>query len=196
MNAISKAVKAKQIVDTAATSAAVGGEAAKAGAVVASQTTMTTAIVTGQATQATAVTTSSIAQAAALKILGAVAMGANAELGISAAIASAAALPFPGNLIAMGTAFGVSTGLFTAAKGVSAGLATPFAGGAIVSGPTLGLVGEYPGAQNNPEVIAPLDKLKKLIPPNEGAGGTVLIKFANGSLEGYLQHRQNIRRTY
>ena len=38
--------------------------------------------------------------------------------------------------------------------------ATAFADGGIVSGPTLGLVGEYPNARNNPEVIAPLDKLK------------------------------------
>jgi hypothetical protein len=38
-----------------------------------------------------------------------------------------------------------------------------FADGGIVSGPTLGLVGEYPGASTNPEVIAPLDKLKSLI---------------------------------
>lgn len=42
-----------------------------------------------------------------------------------------------------------------------------FANGGIVSGPTMGLMGEYPGAQNNPEVIAPLDKLKDLI----GGGG-------------------------
>jgi exonuclease VII small subunit len=44
---------------------------------------------------------------------------------------------------------------------------TAFANGGIVSGPTMGLMGEYPGAQNNPEVIAPLDKLKDLI----GGGG-------------------------
>jgi hypothetical protein len=45
---------------------------------------------------------------------------------------------------------------------------TAFANGGIVSGPTMGLMGEYPGAQNNPEVIAPLDKLKDLI----GGGGS------------------------
>ncbi len=38
-----------------------------------------------------------------------------------------------------------------------------FADGAIVSGPTLGLVGEYPGAKTNPEVIAPLDKLRSMM---------------------------------
>jgi len=38
-----------------------------------------------------------------------------------------------------------------------------FADGGIVSGPTLGLVGEYPGARTNPEVIAPLDKLRGML---------------------------------
>lgn len=40
---------------------------------------------------------------------------------------------------------------------------TAFADGGIVSGPTLGLVGEYPGARTNPEVIAPLDKLRGML---------------------------------
>ena len=38
-----------------------------------------------------------------------------------------------------------------------------FASGGLVFGPTVGLMGEYSGARNNPEVIAPLDKLKSLI---------------------------------
>lgn len=44
----------------------------------------------------------------------------------------------------------------------------PFADGGIVYGPTLGLVGEYAGASSNPEVIAPLSKLKDML---SGAGG-------------------------
>lgn len=46
-----------------------------------------------------------------------------------------------------------------------------FANGGIVSGPTLGLMGEYAGARSNPEVIAPLDKLKGMI-----GGGSQNIK--------------------
>lgn len=38
-----------------------------------------------------------------------------------------------------------------------------FANGGIVYGPTVGLMGEYSGAKSNPEVIAPLDKLKSMI---------------------------------
>ncbi|MFD1141857.1 tape measure protein [Larkinella insperata] len=46
-----------------------------------------------------------------------------------------------------------------------------FADGGIVSGPTLGLVGEYANARSNPEVIAPLDKLKRMV----GGGTQVFI---------------------
>jgi hypothetical protein len=45
-----------------------------------------------------------------------------------------------------------------------------FADGGIVSGPTLGLMGEYPGARSNPEVIAPLDKLKTLMKTDQSSG--------------------------
>ena len=47
-------------------------------------------------------------------------------------------------------------------QGLFSGLPA-FADGGIVSGPTLGLVGEYPGAKTNPEVIAPLDKLRGML---------------------------------
>ena len=39
----------------------------------------------------------------------------------------------------------------------------PMANGGILSGPTNILAGEYMGARNNPEIIAPLDKLKTFI---------------------------------
>ena len=51
-------------------------------------------------------------------------------------------------------------------------LITPFAQGGILSGPTLGLLGEYAGASHNPEVVAPLDKLRHLIEP---AGQPVIV---------------------
>ena len=54
-----------------------------------------------------------------------------------------------------------------------------FADGGIVSGATLGLVGEYTGARSNPEVIAPLDKLKSLLPQAGGAmtlGGEFVVR--------------------
>ena len=52
-----------------------------------------------------------------------------------------------------------------------------FANGGVISGPTMGLMGEYPGARSNPEVVAPLDKLKGLI----GAGGGTLEARISGN---------------
>ena len=47
-----------------------------------------------------------------------------------------------------------------------------FADGGVISGPTLGLMGEYSGARTNPEVVAPLDKLRSMI---GNAGGNVVV---------------------
>jgi hypothetical protein len=68
----------------------------------------------------------------------------------------------------------------TAVGGVlSAFAAIPkFAAGGIVSGPTMGLMGEYPGAKSNPEVIAPLSKLQGMMDQsNSGGGGAMTGEF-------------------
>jgi hypothetical protein len=62
----------------------------------------------------------------------------------------------------------------TSGGGASAGNIPAFANGGIVSGPTMGLMGEYPGAKSNPEVIAPLDKLKDML--GGGQGGTFVLR--------------------
>ncbi|MFD0762979.1 hypothetical protein ACFQZW_12885 [Lutibacter aestuarii] len=48
-------------------------------------------------------------------------------------------------------------------SGDSGGNTRAFANGGIVYSPTTALIGEYAGATNNPEIVAPLDKLKSLI---------------------------------
>jgi hypothetical protein len=58
---------------------------------------------------------------------------------------------------------------------------TAFADGGIVSGPTLGLMGEYPGASTNPEVIAPLSKLQGMLAPQ--------MSNSNGTLETRISGR-------
>jgi len=74
-------------------------------------------------------------------------------------------------LIALGTIIkSVVAGIGSGAGGG----ATPFANGGIVSGPVNALVGEYAGAKNNPEVIAPLSKLKAML--NDTGGGTSVIE--------------------
>lgn len=50
----------------------------------------------------------------------------------------------------------------------------PMAKGGIVSGPTTALIGEYPGARSNPEVVAPLSKLKSMIDGGATQGEFVL----------------------
>ena len=70
---------------------------------------------------------------------------------------------------------------------------TAFASGGIVSGPTMALVGEYAGASNNPEVIAPLDKLRKLLPDSEGARRIEVTGRLRGSdIELCLANRHRV----
>lgn len=52
-----------------------------------------------------------------------------------------------------------------------------FAKGGIVSTPTLGMFGEYPGARSNPEVVAPLDKLSGMLANNGGSSVQVGGEF-------------------
>ncbi|MDE6230044.1 MAG: hypothetical protein K2M37_00305 [Muribaculaceae bacterium] len=72
-----------------------------------------------------------------------------------------------------------------AAAGIAAMLAMmgslpKFADGGIAYGPTVGLFGEYPGAKNNPEVVAPLNRLRSLIGDNEGGNGGRLTCSVRG----------------
>jgi len=68
---------------------------------------------------------------------------------------------------------------------------TAFADGGIVSGPTLGLMGEYPGASTNPEVIAPLDKLKSLMKPSDSGSGYIASTMVSGRDLAIVLNRYN-----
>ena len=86
-------------------------------------------------------------------------------------------------MVALGTA--VSSQL-------KAGPSVPaFADGGIVSGPTLGLMGEYPNARSNPEVIAPLDKLKTLMKPEQSSGGFIASTTIQGRDLAIVLERYN-----
>lgn len=96
------------------------------------------------------------------------------ELAASKFMAAHAGIPFAGA--------GIAAGFIATMQGLVASVAvTPFANGGLVYGPTLALMGEYGGASSNPEVIAPLDKLKSLIGDN-GSG-------FSGKLEARLRGR-------
>ena len=82
-------------------------------------------------------------------------------------------VPFPFNL-ALAAGAGVAVGALCD-KPIPA-----FAQGGMVTGATLGLVGEGPGtSMSNPEVIAPLDKLKSMI--GEGQGSVEVFGRISGS---------------
>ncbi|MDE6113532.1 MAG: phage tail tape measure protein [Muribaculum sp.] len=79
----------------------------------------------------------------------------------------------------------IAGGMVAAMTGVMLGL-PKFAEGGIAYGPTLGIFGEYSGARSNPEVVAPLDRLRSLIGPEDGmpAGGKVEFVIKGRNLVG------------
>lgn len=162
---------------TGATDTQTISEGAKAGATAASATAMT-AVVAGQTAQAA----TAIPVIAANKLMTASYM----ELASAMYFAAHAYIPFTG--------FGIASGFASAAKAFVIGMgATPFAQGGVVSGPTLALVGEYAGASNNPEVIAPLDKLRTMLQP-QGAviGGNVHFEIDGRKLVGVLANETRV----
>ena len=72
-----------------------------------------------------------------------------------------------------------------AAVGAAVASIPKFADGGIAYGPTVGLFGEYSGAANNPEVVAPLDRLRSLIEPSSGVG-EVTFRIEGRTLVGVL----------
>ena len=98
-------------------------------------------------------------------------------------------VPDPSSPVRGGVAAGaaVAAGLANVSK-----IATQkFADGGIVYGPTLGLMGEYPGARSNPEVIAPLNKLKDIIGSGGNDGGFIASTHISGRDLAIVLHRHN-----
>jgi TP901 family phage tail tape measure protein len=74
--------------------------------------------------------------------------------------------------------------------------AQTFAKGGMVYGPTLATVGEYPGASSNPEVIAPLSKLKSML-KSEGELPEVIELVARGEdMYATIRLQELLRNTY
>lgn len=110
--------------------------------------------------------------------------------GLAAAKTAAAyaGIPFIGE--------GLATAQVAAIKAMVTAAAIPtFANGGIAYGPTLGIFGEYAGASNNPEIVAPLDRLKQLIAPagSDGGSGKVRFEIEGRKLVGILDRENNRR---
>ena len=71
---------------------------------------------------------------------------------------------------------------------------TPFANGGIVYGPTLSIMGEYAGARSNPEVIAPLNKLKSIIGDGGSAGGHLVGRIRGRDIIMAMANETRINR--
>ena len=151
--------------------------AAKQGEAAATAIATTTAV-TGAAQEIAASTANTAAKSAETT--------ANVSAAASGALAAHSAIPF----------VGIALGLAAVAAIVAAMASIPkFADGGIVSGPTLAMVGEYAGASGNPEVIAPLDKLRSMLQPSAGLDlRKVQFEIKGRTLVGILAKENNVNK--
>ena len=161
---------------TGVTTLLTGAKTAEAVAVTASAS----ATVANAATMGSALTTT-LPTVAANKVLAA----SYKELAAAEYMAAHAYIPFAG--------FGIAMGFTSAMMAAVAAAGIPMlAEGGVASGPTLAMVGEYAGASNNPEVIAPLNKLRGILADSGGLTGEVIFKIRGRNLVGIL-NKENER---
>lgn len=161
------------------TTASTAHAAAKTG-----EAAATTATATAQGVETAAQTAAAVAM---IPVIAAnkLATASYMELASAMYFAAHASIPFAG--------FGIAAGFVSAATAmVEAVGVMPFANGGVVSGPTFALVGEYAGASNNPEVIAPLDKLRSMIQPQGGIGGNVRFEIEGRKLVGVISNTTRV----
>lgn len=149
--------------------------AAKQSEAIATATASTTAV-TGAAQE--------MAASAALAATKNVETTSNVAAAASGAMAAHSGIPF----------VGIALGLAAVAAIIAAMASLPkFAKGGIVSGPTLAMVGEYAGASGNPEVIAPLDKLRGMLAqPASMDFSKVRFEIKGRTLVGILEKESDL----
>lgn len=159
------------------------------------QTAATTASTIAKEGHTVATTTAATASGteAAASLTAATASGTEAAADTTAAAAKTlkahAWMPFVG--VAIGAAM---VGALVASVAGAKRSVPKFANGGIAYGPTLGLFGEYSGASTNPEVVAPLDKLRTLLDVDSGRGGIggrVEFEIKGRNLVGILKAEQH-----
>ena len=144
------------------------------------------ATITATTAQGVEAATQEAAAAAAIPVIIAnkAATASYMELASAMFFAAHAAIPFAG--------FGIASGFITAAAAMVQAIGLmPFADGGVVSGPTMALIGEYAGASNNPEVVAPLDKLRDMIEPQGAFAGKVRFEIEGRKLVGIIEKEYN-----
>ena len=111
------------------------------------------------------------------------------ELAAAKYMAAHAAIPFAG--------YGIAAGFVAAMIATVTAAGVPMlANGGLATGPTLAMVGEYAGASGNPEVIAPLDKLRSLLPePGEGVGDLEFRIKGDDLVAVYNRRTNKVRRS-
>lgn len=146
----------------------------------------TEAAATASAAAATAAGgTVSVATASEEAAASAIVTTAKIEEAAAKTMAAHASVPWVGIAIA--------GGMIAAMTGIMLSL-PKFANGGIAYGPTLGIFGEYAGAANNPEVVAPLSKLKDLLHTSDNtAGGRVRFEIEGRKLVGMIEKELNIK---
>jgi len=135
------------------------------------------------ATNAMAATKSAAStQVAAANSLEATSNTAVAATGAASAMAN---IPWVGPALAIAAVGAVLASLMSLPK---------FANGGLVYGPTLGLMGEYGGASSNPEVIAPLSRLRSILGADQGGSTEVKFRIEGRELVGIMNKQTNIYR--
>lgn len=140
------------------------------------------------AVRATAATTNATASAATI-VANKLEAASWKELAAAEYMAAHAYIPFAG--------YGIAAGFTAAMLATVAAAGVPMlASGGLATGPTLAMVGEYAGASGNPEVIAPLDKLRSLLPePGEGVGNLEFRIKGDDLVAVYNRRTNKVRRS-
>ena len=159
---------------TAASAAHATTKGVEAAAETTEATTRATTAATNAAASAATITANKL-EAASFK-----------ELAAAQYMAAHASIPFAG--------FGIAMDFTTAMMAAVTAAGIPMlADGGIASGPTLAMVGEYAGASGNPEVIAPLDKLRGMLAEPAGFDfGKVKFEIKGRTLVGIIEKEYNI----
>lgn len=111
---------------------------------------------------------------------------ANANEATAKLMAAHAGIPWVGIAIAGGMLAAMTAMMFAMPK---------FAKGGIAYGPTFGLFGEYAGASNNPEVVAPLDRLRSLIRPADSGPGRLTATLKGRDIQIVYERRKTFEST-